>query len=73
MNRGFAFIEFNSKDEGEKMLKEMNGKQWKGRTISVAFSMPKASYEHHVESIVQHTNLTKQEASLPKMLRTEKK
>jgi len=26
MNRGFAFVEFNSKEEGEKMLKEMNGK-----------------------------------------------
>ena len=73
MNRGFAFIEFNSKEEGEKMLKEMNGKQWKGRTIAVAFSLPKASYEHRVEHLVKHTNMTKEEASLPKVLRDEKK
>ena len=60
MNRGFAFIEYNSKEEGEKMLKEMNGKQWKGRTIAVAFSLPKASYEARVENVVKHTKMTKE-------------
>ena len=51
----------------------MNGKQWKGRTIAVTFSLPKASYENRVENLVKHTKMTKEEASLPKVLRDEKK
>jgi hypothetical protein len=37
------------------------------------FSVPKGSYEAKVNSLVQHTNLKREEAILPKVLREEKK
>lgn len=72
-NRGFGFVEFNSKDQAEKAIGERNNKMWKGRTLSVAFSVPKASYEAKLEHVAANTKLSKQEAALPKVLRDEKK
>ena len=51
----------------------MNEKLWKGRTLTITFSVPKASYDTKLDHIVQHTKLSKQDASLPKVLRDEKK
>ena len=73
INRGFAFVEFNQKAEAEKAIADMNSKPWKGRTVTLQFSVPKAAYEHKVESLMKHTKMTKQDASTPKLLRDERK
>jgi len=51
----------------------MNNKKWKGRTLALEFSVPKGSYESKIVKIVEHTNLHREEAILPKVLRDEKK
>ena len=57
LNRGFAFVEFESKDQAESAITKLNDSKWKGRTITVNHSIPKGSYETKMESIVEHTNL----------------
>ena len=51
----------------------MNNKPWKGRTLALEFSVPKGSYEHKIGKVVEHTNLTMEDAVLPKILREQKK
>lgn len=72
-NRGFGFIEFDSKETAQKAIDAMNNEKWKGRTLSLEFSVPKGTYETRIEGVVKHTNLKKEEAVLPKVLRDEKK
>jgi hypothetical protein len=50
----------------------VNNKQWKGRTLAMEFSVTKDSYEHKVGKVVEHTNMAKEDAKLPKVLRDEK-
>jgi len=57
VNRGFGFIEFDTKEEAQKAIDTMNNKQWKGRTLALEFSVPKGSYESKIGKIVEHTNL----------------
>jgi RNA recognition motif-containing protein len=73
INRGFGFIEFDSKETAQKAIDGMNNQKWKGRTLSLEFSVPKGTYETRIEGVVKHTNLKKEEAVLPKVLRDEKK
>lgn len=47
-NRGFGFVEFVSKTDAQSAIDGMNGKQFKGRLLTVEFSLPKASYETKV-------------------------
>ena len=72
LNRGFGFIEYTSKEHAEKAITELNNSQWKGRTITVHFSVPKGSYDHRLDSMVEHTKLDRSAAALPKTLRDEK-
>lgn len=72
INRGFAFVELGSKEEAEKAVKELNGTNWKGRTVTVDLSVPKGKYESRIESVVEHTKLDRTQAVLPKVLRQEK-
>ena len=72
LNRGFGFVEFSGKEDSEKAISELNNSSWKGRTITVNVSVPKASYEHRLDSKVEHTNMDRANAALPKVLRTEK-
>jgi len=51
----------------------MSGKKWKGRTLAIEFSVPIASYQSKLDRIVDNTNMTKEDAALPKVLRDEKK
>ena len=51
----------------------MNNNQWKGRTLSLEFAVPKGSYESKIVKIVEHTNLDRENAILPKVLRDEKR
>jgi RNA recognition motif-containing protein len=40
-SKGFGFIEMPSKDEAEKAIREMNGKEFMGRTLNVNVAKPK--------------------------------
>jgi len=40
-SKGFAFIEMPSKEEAEKAIEEMNGKEMNGRAIAVNIAKPK--------------------------------
>jgi len=40
-SKGFGFIEMPSKDEAEKAIEEMNGKDFKGRDLTVNEARPK--------------------------------
>ena len=40
-SKGFGFIEMPSKDEAEKAIEEMNGREFKGRALSVNEAKPK--------------------------------
>ena len=42
-SRGFGFVEMPSKDEAQKAVEEMNGKDLMGRVINVEQGRPKAS------------------------------
>ena len=40
-SKGFGFVEMPSKDEAEKAIGEMNGKEFMGRAITVNVAKPK--------------------------------
>ena len=40
-SKGFGFVEMPSKDEAEKAIEEMNGKEFMGRALSVNVAKPK--------------------------------
>ena len=40
-SKGFGFIEMPSKDDAEKAISEMNGKEFMGRNIKVNIAKPK--------------------------------
>ena len=40
-SKGFGFIEMPSKDEAEKAIGEMNGKEFMGRALNVSEAKPK--------------------------------
>ena len=72
-NRGFGFVEFENREVAQKAIDSLNNKEWKGRKLTVDFSVPKLSYEHKISKVVEHTNLTKEDAILPKPFREQKK
>ena len=45
-SKGFGFIEMPSKEEAEKAIEEMNGKELKGRALSVNEAKPKVDRGH---------------------------
>ena len=72
-NRGFGFVEFPTRQEAQKAIDAMNGAQYKGRPLTVEFSLPKTSYETKVQHVLDNTNQTKQEAVKPKSVKIEQK
>ena len=72
-NRGFGFIEFEHKTDAQRAITEMSGQKWKGRAITVEFSLPKNSYETKVQHVLDNTNQTKQEVIRPKSVKQELK
>lgn len=72
LNRGFAFVEFESKEVAAKAIEGMHNSKWKGRTVAVGFSVPKGSYESRIDHFVAHTNMEKKDAVLPKELREQR-
>ncbi len=73
LNRGFAFIEFASKEDAATLVKEMNGKHFKGRIVSVEFSKSKKAYEQKITNMVEHSKLPREELVVPKILKEDKK
>jgi RNA recognition motif-containing protein len=43
-SKGFGFVEMPSKDEAEKAIGEMNGKEFMGRAITVNLAKPKTNH-----------------------------
>jgi RNA recognition motif-containing protein len=72
-NRGFGFIEFSSKGEAQGAINAMNASMFKGRPLTVEFSLPKASYETKVQHVLDNTNQTKQDVIKPKSIKLEDK
>jgi multiple RNA-binding domain-containing protein 1 len=48
LNRGFAFMEFESKEEAERAIEAFHGKKFKGRVVTMELSVPKERYEKRV-------------------------
>jgi len=64
-NRGFAFVEFETRDEATAAITEMHGSKYKGRNLTVEFAVDKATYEKRIDSIVEHTKMERTEAIKP--------
>jgi RNA-binding proteins (RRM domain) len=45
-SKGFAFVEMGKKEEGEAAIESLNGKDLKGRTITVNEARPKSDRDH---------------------------
>ena len=72
-NRGFGFVEFKSREEANTAISTMNNFKFKGRSLTVEFSVPKLSYEKRIESIVEHTNLDRKDAIKPLSVKVAQK
>ena len=72
-NRGFGFVEFATKKEAIDAISAMNGQKFKGRPLTVELSVPKASYEKRLTSIMEHTNMDKKDVIKPKSIKIEEK
>jgi len=42
-DKGFGFVEFNTNEDAEKVLNELNGKDFKGRPLKIDFARPKTN------------------------------
>ena len=51
----------------------MHASTFKGRSLTVEFSLPKASYETKVQHVLDNTNQTKQDVIKPKSIKMEEK
>jgi len=60
LNRGFGFVEFETKEQATEAITKMNSAKFKGRTLAVEFSVSKNTYEQRLDKIVGNTNLTKE-------------
>lgn len=53
MNRGFAFVEYDTKEEAMKAIDEMNGKMFKGRILAIEIAYQKKKYDEQVSKLEQ--------------------
>lgn len=72
-NRGFGFIEFSSKGEAQAAITAMHNSTFKGRPLTVEFSLPKASYETKVQHVLDNTNMQKEDVIKPKSIKFDEK
>ncbi len=49
----------------------MNGSKYKGRSLTVEFSVAKEVYEKRIESIVEHTNMERADAIKPTSIKVD--
>lgn len=45
-SKGYGFVEMPSKDEAEKAISEMNGKEFMGHSVNVSPAKPKVNRRH---------------------------
>ena len=64
-NRGFAFVEFETREMATSAITEMHGSKYKGRNLTVEFAVDKVTYEKRIDSIVEHTKMERTEAIKP--------
>ena len=72
-NRGFAFVEYATRTEASEAITAMNGAKYKGRNLTVEFSVPKGSYEKRVDAIVEHTNMERNQVIKPTSVKQDAK
>ena len=72
LNRGFAFLEFATKQEAQACIDQMNGQKYKGRTVVLELSLPKRKYEQKVQNIMENTKMKREDVIQPKVIRDEK-
>lgn len=66
LNKGFAFLEYESKAEAQKAIEALNNQQFKGRCLALDFSVPKGKYEAKVQHILDNTKQTRADVIIPK-------
>ena len=54
-------------------IAEMDGSKYKGRNLTVEFSVDKTTYEKRIESIVEHTKMERKEAIKPTSVKAQAK
>ena len=72
-NRGFGFVEFASRQHAQNAITEMHNAKYKGRNLTVEFSVPKGTYENRINQIVEHTNMERKEAIKPMSIKVAQK
>ena len=72
-NRGFGFIEFQKREDAQSAITAMHNAKYKGRNLTVEFSVPKGSYENRINQIVEHTNMERKEAIKPMSIKVAQK
>ena len=65
LNRGFGFVEFEKREDAASAITALQGTKYKGRNLTVEFSVPKETYERRLDSIVEHTNMERKDAVVP--------
>lgn len=70
-NRGFGFVEFETREEATNAIAEMNGSKFKGRNLTVEFSVPKESYEKRIDNILGATNMERKDVIKPVSVKNE--
>ena len=51
LNKGFAFVEFETWEEATKAMEAINGKKIKGRMLAVDYAVPKGKYVAKLEKV----------------------
>lgn len=64
-------MEYESKTDAQKAIDAFQGKKFKGRTVTMEFSLPKERYEKRVANIVENTKMDRKEVIVPKEVREE--
>lgn len=52
-------------------ITEMNGTKYKGRNLTVEFSVDKKTYERRIETIVEHTKMERNDAIKPTSVKSQ--
>ena len=70
-NRGFAFVEFETRQMATNAIAEMHGSKYKGRNLTVEFSVDKKTYEQRIQNIVGHTKMERNDAIKPTSIKAQ--
>ena len=62
---GFGFVEFEKREDAFSAITELHGTKYKGRDLTVEFSVSRETYERRLETIVEHTNMERKDVVVP--------